>query len=126
MSQPANGMLEAVCATRPILDQIANKWSVLILTVICVEPVRFNELQRRLEGITQKALTENLRRLERSGLVNRCVIASSPIAVEYSLTPLGRTLQSPFAAIYGWAIEHQCDIERAQREFDQRVIPVVG
>ncbi|WP_413727669.1 winged helix-turn-helix transcriptional regulator [Sodalis sp. RH19] len=113
--------LAAVCTARPILDQIANKWSLMILIVLCEQPVRFNALQRRVGGITQKALTESLRRLERNGLVKRCVIASSPVAVEYSLTPLGHTLQSPFAAIYAWAVDHQPDIERAQRDFDQHI-----
>ncbi|NDL63717.1 winged helix-turn-helix transcriptional regulator [Acerihabitans arboris] len=121
MCQAANDTLDIASATRPILDQIANKWSVLILTAICTEPVRFNELQRRLAGITQKALTESLRRLERSGLVVRRVIVTSPIAVEYSLTPLGHTLQVPFAALYTWAVEHQSDIERAQRDFDLHI-----
>ncbi len=107
-------------ATKPILDQIANKWSVLILTVICGEPSRFNAIKRRLDGITHKALTEALRRLERNGLVSRRVITSSPIAVEYSLTLLGRSLQEPFAALYGWAADHQSDIEQAQLEYDRR------
>jgi len=107
-------------ATRPILDQIANKWSVLILTVLCPEPARFNAIKRRLDGITHKALTEALRRLERNGLVSRRVITASPIAVEYSLTLLGHSLQEPFAALYGWAANHHCDIQRAQLEYDSR------
>ncbi len=112
-------LVEAL-TTRPILDQIANKWSVLILTVLCTEPARFNAIKRRLDGITHKALTEALRRLERNGLVSRRVITSSPIAVEYSLTPLGHSLQEPFTALYGWAANHQTDIERAQLEYDRR------
>jgi DNA-binding HxlR family transcriptional regulator len=108
------------CATRPILEQIANKWSVMLLAVLCAGPQRFNTIKRRLEGITQKALTQALRRLERNGLVTRRVIASSPVAVEYSLTPLGRSLQLPFAALYAWALEHAGDIDVAQREFDAR------
>lgn len=105
-------------ATRPVLDQIANKWSVLILTVICTQPSRFNAIKRRLGGITHKALTEALRRLERNGLVTRRVITSSPIAVEYSITPLGCSLQEPFAALFEWAVHHQSAVEQAQREFD--------
>ncbi len=85
----------AACATRPILDQLANKWSVMILSVLCEKPQRFNVVRRRLEGITQKALTQALRRLERNGLVKRRVIADSPVAVEYSITPLGRSEAVP-------------------------------
>jgi DNA-binding HxlR family transcriptional regulator len=97
-----------------VLEQIANKWSVLILAVLCTQPSRFNAIKRRLDPITHKALTEALRRLERNGLVNRRVIASSPVAVEYSITPLGRTLQEPFVALIAWAQEHGHALERAR------------
>ena len=110
----------ADCASRPILDQIADKWSMLILAVLCKQPLRFNAIKRRLEGVTQKALTQTLRRLERNGLVARRVIPASPVAVEYSVTPLGRTLQPPFAALYAWTVDHLPDIEQAQRDFDRR------
>jgi DNA-binding HxlR family transcriptional regulator len=110
----------ADCPSRPIIDQIADKWSMLILTVLRAEPQRFNAIKRRLEGITQKALTQTLRRLERNGLVARRVIPASPVQVEYSITPLGRTLQRPFAALYDWTIEHLSDIELAQQDFDRR------
>ncbi len=110
----------ANCPSRLLLDQIADKWSVLILAVLCAEPLRFNAVKRRLEGITQKALTQALRRLERNGLVARRVIPVSPVAVEYSVTPLGRTLQQPFAALYAWTFDHLPDVKQAQQEFDQR------
>lgn len=108
----------AACATRPILDEIANKWSIMILSVLCTQPTRFNMLRRRLEGVTQKALTQALRRLERNGLVSRRVITSSPVAVEYSITPLGQTLKEPMAALYQWTLDHLSDLKAAQRDFD--------
>lgn len=120
MAESDNDLFYADCAARPFFDQVANKWSIMILTTLCSRPQRFNELKRRLEGVTHKALTQALRRLERNGLVNRTVIASSPVAVEYSLTPLGHTLQAPFVAVYDWALNHLPDIEKAQQEFDQR------
>lgn len=113
-------VFRADCTSRPILDQIADKWSMLILAVLCAQPLRFNAIKRRLEGITQKALTQALRRLERNGIVARRVIPVSPVAVEYSVTPLGRTLQQPFAALYAWTVDHLPDIEQARRDFDQR------
>jgi DNA-binding HxlR family transcriptional regulator len=122
--------LAEIGATRPVLEQIASKWSVLILTVLCSEPSRFNAIKRRLTPITHKALTEALRRLERNGLVNRCVIASSPVAVEYSITALGRTLQGPFAALVSWAAEHGQGMETAQKKYDEKTaeskLPVAG
>ncbi len=107
-------------ATRPVLDQIADKWSVMILGVICTQPSRFNAIKRRLGRITHKALTQALRRLERNGLVTRRVIATSPVAVEYSITPLGLTLQQPFAALYAWAVNHKSEVAQAQTAFDHR------
>lgn len=92
----------------------------MILSVLCTKPQRFNVIKRRLEGITQKALTQALRRLERNGLIARRVITSSPIAVEYSITPLGASLQDPFQALYTWALEHIADLEQAQLAFDSR------
>jgi DNA-binding HxlR family transcriptional regulator len=112
--------LAAIASTRPVLEQVANKWSVLILAVLCTQPSRFNAIKRRLDPITHKALTEALRRLERNGLVHRKVIASSPVAVEYSITPLGRTLQDPFVALVAWAAEHGERIGQAQLAYDER------
>ncbi|MBB5607286.1 MULTISPECIES: helix-turn-helix domain-containing protein [unclassified Janthinobacterium] len=112
--------LAEISSTRPVLEQVANKWSVLILTVLCTEPSRFNAIKRRLDPITHKALTEALRRLERNGLVHRRVIPTSQVAVVYSITPLGRTLQQPFVALVAWAAEHGGSIEQAQLAFDAR------
>jgi DNA-binding HxlR family transcriptional regulator len=113
-------LLAEINLTRPVLEQIANKWSVLILTVLCSQPARFNAIKRRLAPITHKALTEALRRLERNGLVNRRVIASSPIAVEYSITALGHTLKDPFVVLVAWATEHGQSMEKAQASYDGR------
>lgn len=111
-------VLAEINSTRPILEQVANKWSVLILTVLCSQPSRFNAIKRRLDPITHKSLTEALRRLERNGLVSRRVIASSPVAVEYSITPLGRTLQDPFIALVSWAKQYGGAMEQAQAVYD--------
>lgn len=110
----------ADCAARSFLDQIANKWSVMILIILEERPTRFNEMMRRMEGITHKALTQALRRLERNGLIARQVLSTSPVAVEYSITELGRTLQKPFAAVYEWSIAHLDQIETARKYYDQK------
>ena len=112
--------LGEIHGTRAVLEQVANKWSVLILTVLCGEPSRFNAIKRRLDPITHKALTEALRRLERNGLVHREVIPSSQVAVVYSITPLGRSLQAPFVALVGWAQVHGGSIEAAQQAYDEQ------
>ena len=111
-------VIETIPIVRPVLEQVAHKWSILVLTFLCEEPKRFNALKRRLQGVTQKALTDTLRRLERNGLIERCVTTTSQVAVLYSITPLGRTLQDPLLALYDWAVEHRDDLEEAQSRFD--------
>jgi DNA-binding HxlR family transcriptional regulator len=107
-----------VTTTRPILDQIANKWTVLILNVLCTQPARFNDLKRRLDGITHKALSEALKRLERNGLISRKVLPTQPIGVEYTITDLGCSLREPFAALYNWSLANGSAMERAQSAYD--------
>ena len=109
---------------RLTLDQIADKWSILILTSVCTQPQRFNAIKRQLDGITQKALTQCLRRLERNGLIRRHVITEAPIAVEYSATELGATLRGPFTALCSWAKEHKVELVSAQETFDRKSIAV--
>jgi len=118
MTCQVDAVFFADCAARAFFDQVANKWSVMILAVLIEKPTRFNELRRRLEGVTHKALTQALRRLERNGLIARKVLPTSPVAVEYSITELGRTLQVPLGAAYGWAIDHLQEIQRAQEVYD--------
>jgi len=108
-----------VITTRPILEQIANKWTVLILSVLCTRPARFNDLKRRLDGITHKALSDALKRLERSGLVSRRVLQTQPIGVEYTITALGCSLREPFAALYNWSLANGSALERAQYAYDE-------
>ena|ERR1700743_980145 len=110
----------ASCPSRLLLDQIADKWSVLILASLRPGPMRFNAIKRRIEGITQKALAQCLRRLERNGIVERRVIATSPISVEYEITALGRSLDGPFQALYLWTYEHLPEVESARARYDQR------
>lgn len=107
-----------VTATRPILEHIANKWTVLILSVLCTQPARFNDLKRRLDGITHKALADALKRLERNGLISRQVLPTRPIGVEYTITDLGCSLREPFAALYNWSLANGPAMERAQYAYD--------
>ncbi|OSQ39808.1 winged helix-turn-helix transcriptional regulator [Thalassospira mesophila] len=109
------------CPSRKLFEQISDKWSMMILTVLDDGPLRFNEIRRQLEGITQKAQTQTLRRLERNGLVERKVIASSPVAVQYEITPLGRKLQGPFKALYKWTLDYMPEVEKARATYDARI-----
>ena len=118
MSKNALELPLDVAATRPILERIANKWTVLILSVLCTQPARFNDLKRRLYGITHKALSEALKRLERNGLVSRKVLPTQPVGVEYAITELGCSLREPFASLYSWSLANGPAMDRAQRAYD--------
>ena len=110
--------LDANCPHRLLIDQVTDKWSVLILTALDEDSLRFNALKRRLLGVTQKALTASLRRLERNGLIARRVVTLSPVAVEYRVTPLGRSLLPPFLALYAWTVDSLPAVEQARQRFD--------
>ncbi|MEU9151926.1 helix-turn-helix domain-containing protein [Streptomyces sp. NPDC048417] len=112
-------VFRADCPSRPILDQIADKWSMMVMALL-ERPMRFNELKRRLEGVTQRVLTQTLRRLERNGMIRRKVLPTSPVGVEYSLTALGESLREPFGHLYGWTVEHSEEIQNRQRAYDSR------
>jgi len=109
----------ADCPTRAILDQIGDKWSMMILAVLVPAPRRFNAIKRQLEGITQRVLTQTLRKLERNGMIRRRVLGGSPPGVEYALTPLGRSLQKPFAVLYNWTLAHSDTIRKHQEAYDR-------
>ena len=109
------------CPTRLLFDQISDKWSMMVLTVLDGGPLRFNAIKRHLEGVSQKALTQCLRKLERNGLVSRTVIPVSPVAVEYEITPLGRALQRPLKALHDWMLAHLGEIDTAREVFDARM-----
>jgi DNA-binding HxlR family transcriptional regulator len=115
----ADFVFRSDCPSRPILDQIADKWSVLVMAVL-ERPCRFNEIKRRLEGVTQRVLTQTLRRLERNGMIERRVLPTSPVGVEYSLTPLGRSLREPFGQLYDWTVTHADQIRTYQLDYDRR------
>ena len=108
----------ADCATRQILDRVGDKWAVLILLLLRNEPMRFNQLRRAIEGISQKMLAQVLRSLERDGLVKRRVIPTVPVTVEYSISPLGLTLAAAVDPLRDWAERNLKEVLAAQRRYD--------
>lgn len=119
----SSDLYRADCAARPILDRVGDRWTVLIIGVLSDGDARFSRLRRRIEGISQKMLTQTLRGLERDGLVRRTVYPEVPARVEYALTPQGRTLEKPLRALQQWALENEDAIRDAQSHYDQRVAP---
>ncbi|GGA35439.1 winged helix-turn-helix transcriptional regulator [Pelagibacterium lentulum] len=105
-------------AMSDILSRIGDKWSVMIVAQLGQGTMRFSELRRQTDGISQRMLTLTLRNLERDGLVTRTVYPEVPPRVEYALTPLGKTLLGPIYALWDWVSEHQDDIAEARMAYD--------
>ncbi len=106
------------CPTRLVLDRLADKWAVLVLTLLSQETKRFNQLRREIEGVSQKVLSQVLKKLERDGLIARRAFATVPVTVEYSITDLGRTLTSTIGALARWAEDNMPEIMAAQMRYD--------
>lgn len=108
------------CPCREVLNLVANKWSALVIGALENGPMRFGALRRRINGVTQKMLSQTLRSLERNGLVERSVFPTTPPAVEYALMSLGSSVAKPLAAIREWSEGHLDEIEAARRDYDTR------
>lgn len=115
---PRGDVYAANCPTRQLLDRIADKWSALILLLLSREDLRFNALKRRIEGVSQKMLSQTLRSLERDGLVCRSVEATVPVTVTYAITPLGRGLVGALSGMIEWAETCMIEVSAAQRAYD--------
>lgn len=107
------------CPTRQVLDRLADKWALLILDRLRGGPVRFNQLRRDIQGISQKVLSQTLKKLERDGLVSRQAFATVPVTVEYALTPLGVSLIDTVATLAHWAESHMDAVLAAQQSYDE-------
>jgi DNA-binding HxlR family transcriptional regulator len=110
-----------LCAIQDFLDHLGDRWSMVVIFHIgYANKLRFNELKKRVTGISQRMLTVTLRSLERDGLVIRSIFAEIPPRVEYELSPLGASLLEAMMRLGEWAREHQSEIEQARRKFDKK------
>ncbi len=108
----------AACPSRHLLARLGEKWAILAINDLADGPKRFGHLLRRIEGISQKMLTQTLRNLERDGLVVRTVVSDRPIQVSYSLTPMGCDLLPVVAAMKTWTQRHYLAVEGHHRLYD--------
>ena len=99
------------CPVATTVSLIGSKWKLLIIRNLLNRPWRFNELQKDLEGISQKVLTDSLRSMEADGIVDRTVFAEVPPRVEYSLSELGETLRPIINAMADWGTEYKNKLE---------------
>lgn len=117
---PAPSVFDASCSARHALELIASKWTMLILPALAEGPMRNGALLRRIDGISQKMLTQTLRELERNGLVIREDRQTIPPHVEYRLSPTGRSLSAALIVLDRWAERHFPALDAARERFDAR------
>ncbi len=111
-------VLNAECPSRQVLDLLADKWTVLVIHALSQGTQRYNQLQRNIDGVSQKMLTQTLRALERDGLVQRTMYPVVPPMVEYSLTALGQTLTVVLSGLCGWAEQHLPEVLENRANFE--------
>jgi DNA-binding HxlR family transcriptional regulator len=117
---PERGTTECE-SIQSILSLVGDKWSVLIvIKLVGATTMRYNELKREVHGISQRMLTLTLRGLERNGLIQRTVLDTKPVSVEYKLTELGISLKDPVVALGMWVVHNQKPIHKAREIFDKR------
>src|SRR5882672_6479700 len=102
------------------LARIGDKWTVMVVGALSKGPIRYNEIRRRVEGISQRMLTLTLKGLEQDGLVTRTMYPTIPPRVDYELTELGRKLMVPLRSLYDWAVKHRAAMLAARRKFAER------
>ena len=90
-----------------VLSSVGDKWTIMIVGALAKGPLRYNEIQRRVSGISQRMLTLTLKRLEADGLVTRTLFPSVPPRVDYELTDLGQTLRGALVPLHRWAAENR-------------------
>lgn len=120
MEAPGWNPYDRNCPTRQLLDRIGDRWTVLVIGTLAAGPLRFSEIARQVDGVSQKMLTQTLRALERDGLVTRTVYPEIPPRVEYELTDTGRTLREPLHALEEWAKTHMPTILVARERADAK------
>lgn len=123
---PPYNVYEDRCPARQVLDRLADKWALLILDRIQSSPVRFNQLRRDIKGISQKVLSQTLKKLERDGLLSRSVFATVPVTVEYALTDLGQSLIQIVSGFAHWAELNMDAVLLAQAKYDESAASTSG
>ena len=116
---PTDPQLETL--VNQLIGRVADKWTMLVLDVLAENgQLRFTQLGKLVDGVSQKMLTQTLRQMEREGLLTRTIYPVVPPRVEYRLTELGLTLGAAFCGVWVWAAENLKQVEQARRDFDEK------
>lgn len=124
MSDVMYDVMNPKCPTQQVLELVASKWTMLIILALGDGPLRYSALQRRVQGVTKKMLTQTLRALERDGLVRQRVYDTVPVQTEYELTTAGHSLAAAVSVIRSWAYDHIEEIGQARRAFAETPRPI--
>jgi DNA-binding HxlR family transcriptional regulator len=114
----AYDVLQANCPSRHTLEHVTGRWGTLIMMALLEGPVRFNELRRRVDGVSEKMLSQGLQALERDGFVAREVQSTMPPRVEYQLTPLGAQTADRLKDLVRFLESRMAEVEAAQVRYD--------
>lgn len=118
---PEAALLRVDAPHRELLEQVLDRWSLEVLDALCERRMRFNELRREIPEIGQKSLTTTLRRLERNGMIERRVVSTRPLAVEYCVAPIGNTLTGLINAFLQWTKVALPEVVVARARFDEGI-----
>ncbi len=116
----AYDVLDRTCPSRGVLDDVCNRWALLALVALGDRTLRFNELRRQVDGVSEKMLAQALRALERDGLVDRTAYPVIPPRVDYRLTPTGAQVVEAAVGLVGCLEQHTDDVLSARRRYDRR------
>jgi len=113
---PKADVLSAKCPSREILDHVTSTWGCLILVVLQEKTYRFSELRRRIDGVSEKMLSQTLKTLEADGFISKRDYKEIPPRVEYSLTSLGKEVAQHVHALAGWVEKNAVKIVSHQKK----------
>ncbi len=126
MAKPKPNICNAECPSRKVLELLAEKWALLVIFRLRVKPHRTAELRREIGGVSEKMLIQTLRKLERFGLVERYDFGEVPPRVEYTLSPLGKSLSLPVEQLERWVAKNIFEVWRAKERFDTKAAKTAG
>ena len=101
-----------------VIERLLDKWSLYVLMLLAKQPRRFTEMLETIPDISRRMLTVTLRKLERDGLVERIAHSDAPPRIEYSVTELGQTVNTPLAAVFEWALDHREQVLANRASYD--------
>ena len=101
-----------------VIERILDKWSLFVLILLAKQPRRFTDLVETIPDISRRMLTVTLRKLERDGLVERVAHPGTPPRLEYAVTDFGRTVNTPLAALFEWALDHREEVLKNRERYD--------